>query len=120
MEGDGSRRVPSVVFVNEDRRLVVGESADHLAVAMPNRAVRAPKSRLGDAAVVLGGSAFEATDLVAALLSHVSATAVEQMGSPPRSCGCRTPRRGAGPAASCCSAPRPGWASSASSWWPSP
>ena len=58
IEVGGERRVPSVVFVDEDGSIRVGRAAEDLAASRPGRAVRAPKRRLGEPApVVLGARA---------------------------------------------------------------
>lgn len=78
------RRMPSVVVVDEAGGLVVGRNADNLAAAQPMRAIRAPKSRLGDPLpVVLGGRPYQAVDLVAAILQVVYRDAVQAVGHPP-------------------------------------
>jgi molecular chaperone DnaK (HSP70) len=84
IEIGGERRVPSVVLADEDGTVVVGRSAENLATAMPSRAMRAPKSRLGEPApVVLGGRPHQVVELVAELLEYVYEEAVRQQGSAP-------------------------------------
>ncbi|MDY7099692.1 MAG: Hsp70 family protein [Actinomycetota bacterium] len=79
----GERRVPSVVYV-DDQRTVVGRIAEDLATADPSRALRTPKRRLGDPApAVLGGRAHDVGDLVAALFAHIYNEAVRHHGSAP-------------------------------------
>ncbi len=86
IEIGGDRRVPSVVFVDDDATLRVGRAAEDLAVFRPGRAVRAPKRRLGEPApVVLGGKPYQVVDLVAALLRYVYDEAVRHQGSAPSS-----------------------------------
>ena len=84
IEVDGQRRVPSVVVLDEDGTVVVGQAAENLAAANPARAVRAPKSRIGDPApIVIGGRLANSTDLVAALIRHLYDAAVRHCGSAP-------------------------------------
>ena len=79
----GERRVPSVVLADE-AGLVVGRVAEELAQAHPERALRTPKSRMGDIApVLLAGHPYQIVDLVAALLEHIAAEAERYVGSPP-------------------------------------
>ena len=86
IEIGGDRRVPSVVFVDDDATLRVGRAAEDLAASRPGRAVRAPKRRLGEPApVVLGGKPYQVVDLVAALLRYVYDEAVRHQGSAPSS-----------------------------------
>ena len=84
IEVGGQRRIPSVIVLDEQGQIVVGQSAENLAAANPSRAVRAPKSRIGDPApIVIGGRLYESVELVAALLRHLYDGAVAQRGSPP-------------------------------------
>ncbi|MFN0026225.1 MAG: Hsp70 family protein [Acidimicrobiales bacterium] len=84
IEIGGERRVPSVVLAEDDGSLVVGRSAENLATSSPGRAIRAPKTRIGEPApVILGGRTHDVTTLIASLLSYVYQEAVRQMGSPP-------------------------------------
>ena len=86
IEIGGDRRLPSVVFVDDDATLRVGRAAEDLAASRPGRAVRAPKRRLGEPApVVLGGKPYQVVDLVAALLRYVYDEAVRHQGSAPSS-----------------------------------
>ncbi len=84
IEIGGQRRIPSVIVLDEQGQIVVGQSAENLAAANPSRAVRAPKSRIGDPApIVIGGRLYESVELVAALLRHLYDGAVAQRGSAP-------------------------------------
>lgn len=84
VEVAGERRFPSTVIVSESGELVVGRVAEDLAAAAPDRALRAPKSHLGEPhPVILGGRPYEVTDLVAAILHRLSEAATTQIGSPP-------------------------------------
>ena len=84
LEIGGERRVPSVVLADEDGTVVVGRSAENLATAHPSRAIRAPKSRIGEPApIVLGGRPHQVTDLVATLLTYIYREAVRQQETEP-------------------------------------
>lgn len=86
IEVDGDRRVPSVMMIADDGRFVIGRAAEEMAAALPTRVLRACKTRLGDPSpIVLGGRPYQATLLVAELLSHVYEEAVRVHGSPPTS-----------------------------------
>ncbi len=77
---DGVARLPAVVYVEQDRALVVGAAAWQRAASSPERFVPAPVRRLGDGRVTLGDGDVEVVDLVAAILRRVGgeATAVAQ------------------------------------------
>src|SRR6266487_2388113 len=77
---DGVARLPAVVYVEQDRALVVGAAAWQRAASSPERFVPAPIRRLGDGRVTLGDGDVEVVDLVAAVLRRVGeeATAVAQ------------------------------------------
>ncbi len=84
LEMGGERRIPSVVFIDEDGTIVVGRAAAGLAVSRPDRAIRAPKSRLDDQVpLVLGGQPYRATTLVTSVLEAVLEEAVRHEGSRP-------------------------------------
>ncbi len=84
LEIGGERRLPSIVFIDDDGSIVVGHAAAGLAISRPDRAIRAPKGRLGEQVpVVLAGEAHQAVDLVSAVLASVSAEAERFVGSPP-------------------------------------
>ncbi|MEZ5235750.1 MAG: Hsp70 family protein [Acidimicrobiales bacterium] len=84
IELGGERSMPSVVVVDEHGTLVVGRAADNLAAAQPNRALRAPKARIGDPApVVLAGRAYRAVELVGRQLQSVYLEALAVAGSLP-------------------------------------
>ncbi len=84
IEIGGERRVPSVVLAEDDGSLVVGRSAEDLATSSPGRAIRAPKSRIGEPApIILGGRTHDVTVLIASLLAYVYQEAVRHVGSPP-------------------------------------
>ncbi|MGD9753109.1 MAG: Hsp70 family protein, partial [Acidimicrobiia bacterium] len=81
VEIGGQRRVPSVIVVEDDGTLVVGQAAENLAAAQPARALRAPKNRLGDPSpVIVAGRLFDSAALIAALVRHLYDAAVAQHG----------------------------------------
>lgn len=81
VEFGGERRMPSVVLVDDDASFVVGQSALSLSGSRPDRAIRSPKRRLGDATpVILGGKPYPPVELAAAVFRHVSDEAVARMG----------------------------------------
>lgn len=74
----------SIVFIDEDDTVVVGDAADDRGFADPSRVARAFKRRLGDPTpVVLGGRPHSAEALMAALLSRVVDLVAEREGGPP-------------------------------------
>src|SRR6266487_68223 len=77
---DGVARLPAVVYIEQDRALVVGAAAWQRAASSPERFVPAPVRRLGDGRVTLGDGDVEVVDLVAAILRRAGgeATAVAQ------------------------------------------
>ncbi len=78
-----SHSIPSVVAVDGDA-VIVGEAAEAKIASDPTVGVREPKRRFGDATpIVIGGAAYEAHLLMAALLAHVVAEATDRMGNPP-------------------------------------
>ncbi len=84
LEIGGERRLPSIVFIDDDGAIVVGQAAAGLAISRPDRAIRAPKGRLGEQVpVVLAGEAHQPVDLVAAVLSSVLAEASRYVGNSP-------------------------------------
>lgn len=78
-----SPRVPSSVLCTEDGRLVAGEAALQQAAAAPGRVEWAPKRRLGDRTVLLGGQAVSPVDLVTATLSIIAEEVLRQHGGRP-------------------------------------
>jgi N-acetylneuraminic acid mutarotase/actin-like ATPase involved in cell morphogenesis len=81
---DGQTRVPTVVFVDDAGRLVVGSAAEQLAHGRPANSLRTLKARIGDpTAPVLAGQAFPVGVLLGALLRYVYDEAVTQQGEPP-------------------------------------
>ncbi len=84
LEIGGRMRVPSVVLVDDDGTVSVGSSAESLSTSRPRSVLREPKRRVGEPApVILAGRAHAIVDLVAALLGHVYAEALQRQGTPP-------------------------------------
>ncbi len=86
IEIDGDRRIPSVVMVTDDFRVVVGRAADEMSAALTSRVLRSAKSRLGDPApIILGGKPFQVASLVAEMLAKMFDEAVRHQGCAPSS-----------------------------------
>ena len=86
IEIDGDRRVPSVMMIADDGRIVIGRAAEENAAALPTRVLRASKARLGDPSpIVLAGRPYQATALVAELLAYVYEEARRMHGTSPAS-----------------------------------
>jgi molecular chaperone DnaK (HSP70) len=82
--GSPSGALRSIVFVDEDDTVIVGDAADDRGFADPSRVARAFKRRLGDPTpVVLGGTPHSAEALMAALLGRVVELVAEREGGPP-------------------------------------
>ncbi|HEY5786641.1 MAG TPA: Hsp70 family protein [Microlunatus sp.] len=82
--GNRSLQLPSVVFIQPDGELLVGESAERRGVVEPTRLVREFKRRIGDPVPILvAGSPFSPQALTAALLRGVVEVSVQRMGGPP-------------------------------------
>lgn len=84
LEVDGNRKMPSMVVVDNDHTIVVGIAAAGLARSMPQRTIRTPKNRLGDAVpIVVGGTPFQPVAFVTSVLKHVLDDATRFQGQPP-------------------------------------
>ena len=82
--GNRSLQMPSVVFVQPDGDVLVGEAAERRGVVEPTRLVREFKRRIGDPVPILvAGSPFSPQALTAALLRGVVEVSVQRMGGPP-------------------------------------
>lgn len=82
--GHDSVLMPSLVFVQADGSLLVGEVAGRHGRAEPERLARAVKRRLGDTTpLFLGGELRNSEDLFAELLRSVRTTVVDREGGPP-------------------------------------
>ena len=84
LDVDGDRKMPSMVVVDDDHRIIVGIAAAGLARSMPQRTIRTPKNRLGDAVpIVVGGTPFQPVAFATSVLKHVLDTATRFRGHPP-------------------------------------
>ncbi|MBW0122028.1 Hsp70 family protein, partial [Pseudonocardia oceani] len=82
--GDRSVVSPAVVYARDDGSLVCGDAAGRRAVSRPDRIGREFKRRLGDPTpIMLGGTAYAVTALLATLLRDVVERVVETEGGPP-------------------------------------
>jgi len=82
----GTRRpeIPSLVYVQPDGAVLVGEAAERRGGTDPGRLAREFKRRVGDpVAVLVGGRPYSAQALTARLLEHVLQTVAAQQGGPP-------------------------------------
>jgi len=77
-----SKRLPSLVWVDEGGELVVGWAAEEGAAVAPERLERSPKQHLGEAPLELGRS-VSAVEAAAAVFRRVSAEATRHLGGPP-------------------------------------
>ncbi|MDH4148789.1 MAG: Hsp70 family protein, partial [Acidimicrobiia bacterium] len=81
---DGERRLPSVVFVDDDGSVLVGRTAEMLIVGQPDRGLRSPKALLGQPTpAVLGGQTLAISELVGAVLSATHRAAGALFSDPP-------------------------------------
>lgn len=86
LEMNGKRRVPSVVFLNQDDTLAVGESALNRAAMAPERVERTPKAYLeeGEPEIILGDRPLKVTTLVGRIYHEILEEALRQHnGRPP-------------------------------------
>jgi YVTN family beta-propeller protein len=82
--GNQSTVSPSIVYLNEQSKLLFGETAERRGMSHPDRVERAFKRRLGDPTpVVLGGLPHPVTALMAAQLRDVIDTVSRVEGAPP-------------------------------------
>ncbi|MGH9211065.1 MAG: Hsp70 family protein [Acidimicrobiales bacterium] len=76
--------VPTVVFLAEDGRFLVGDAAERRAGTEPDRVAREFKRRVGDPTpLLLGGSPIAVDRCLAEVLDWVAATIRETEGGPP-------------------------------------
>lgn len=80
---DGSPEVPSAVFLDPVVGLLTGAEAAQRATGAPDCFEPAPKRRLQDAEVSLGGFELPATEIAAAVLERIHLEACELRGGPP-------------------------------------
>jgi outer membrane protein assembly factor BamB/actin-like ATPase involved in cell morphogenesis len=85
LEIDGSRSLPSVVCLDDDRQILTGRTAASQAAVFPERAERLPKRALAAADTVrLDGQDVPTVQLVAAVLGRVAREATRRFnGEPP-------------------------------------
>ena len=82
--GNRALQIPSVLFLNDDGSILVGETAERRGLSQPDRVVREFKRRIGDTVPILvAGRPFSPQALTSRLLQHVVSTATERMGEPP-------------------------------------
>ena len=82
--GNRAMQVPSVLFVEDDGEILIGESADRRGVVEPTRVAREFKRRIGDPVPLLvAGAPYSPQALTAHVLRWVVAAASRQLGSPP-------------------------------------
>lgn len=77
-----SKRLPSLVWVDEGGELVIGWAAEEGAALAPERLERSPKQHLGEAPLELG-RAVPATEAAAAVLRRVAEEARRHLGRDP-------------------------------------
>ncbi|GAB3259435.1 Hsp70 family protein [Arthrobacter pigmenti] len=76
--------VPSVIFMADDGRVVVGEAAERRGFNFPDRVVREFKRRIGDTVpIVAGDLCVNAEDIFAVMARWVADRAEEREGEPP-------------------------------------
>ena len=81
VEVDGSPRVPSGVWVDDQGTLVVGQAAERQATLAPERHERSPKRHLGEAVpLLLGDHEVPVVEAVAATMQAVAAEALRRRG----------------------------------------
>ncbi|MCC6438974.1 MAG: Hsp70 family protein [Acidimicrobiales bacterium] len=77
--------IPSVVYLNDDGSLIVGDAASRRAAIDPAGAAREFKRRLGDPTpLILRTSPFSAEALIAKLIEHVTARVTDRERDRPR------------------------------------
>jgi molecular chaperone DnaK len=82
--GDRDLFAPSVLVLNPDGSVLVGEPAEQRAPTAAGRTVREFKARLGDTTpVMLGGVPYSVETLMATLLRWVLDLVIEREGGPP-------------------------------------
>ncbi|HET9647599.1 MAG TPA: Hsp70 family protein [Microlunatus sp.] len=82
--GNRALQIPSVLFLTDEGDFLVGEAAEHRALAEPERVVREFKRRIGDTVpVLITGVPYSPQALTARLLGHVVSSAKVRMGEDP-------------------------------------
>ena len=80
VEVDGAAAMPSAVYAGEDGVILVGRDAERQARIDPTRFEAAPKRRIDDGVLRLGGSVVPVADALAAVLRRVLDETVRQLG----------------------------------------
>jgi len=84
-DADGRLIVPSVVGLDQDGALLVGEAASNQYILHPERTVRSIKRLMGsDRKVSLGGRDYKPQDVSAMILRRLKEIAEERLGAPVR------------------------------------
>lgn len=82
--GNRALQIPSVLYLQPDGTVLVGEAAERRGAADPTRVVREFKRRIGDhVPILVAGTPYSPQALTARLLSWVLAQATERLGEPP-------------------------------------
>ena len=82
--GNRAMQIPSVLYVDSNGTVWVGETAERRGASDPSRVVRESKRRIGDPVpIMVAGERFTAQALAAKLLSWVVARATQRMGTAP-------------------------------------
>jgi len=80
VELHGAPRLPSMVLLTDEGGFLVGAAAENEAALRPAMLERAPKQRLGEDEVLLGGRWVRPVDMVAAVLREVREEAERRLG----------------------------------------
>jgi molecular chaperone DnaK len=81
--GDRSSAVPSVLYIDDDGSMVVGEAAERRAVTSPDHVVREFKRRIGDPTpLIVAGRPWAPEDLSARLVRWVVDRVAQREGGP--------------------------------------
>ena len=82
--GNHAATVPTMVFLREDDRVLIGDAAERRGVAEPARLAREFKRRLGDTApIMLDRTPFSADRLLGVMLRQILADVAERQGGEP-------------------------------------
>jgi len=82
--GNRALQIPSVIYVQPDGEVLVGEAAERRGAADPDRLAREFKRRIGDhVPILIAGTPYSAQALTARLLGWVLARAGERLGEAP-------------------------------------
>lgn len=82
--GNHAATVPTMVFLREDDRVLIGDAAERRGVAEPARLAREFKRRLGDTApIMLDRTPFSADRLLGVMLRQILADVAERQGGDP-------------------------------------